>query len=156
MLTVIVISIMRTTMLEERMSGAARDSNISFQSAEIALRHAESFIESQTNDDLFEITKEGFYAEGTSEIDSEPHPFDTTWNDKNSREVPNKPIGVKSAPRFMVKKIGQIGGEGSLNIGGYGTTNLNTKSVIYRITVRGTGGSDTTQTVLRSYYAKPL
>ena len=29
-----------------------------------------------------------------------------------------------------------------------------TKSVIYRITARGTGGSDSTQTILRSHYAR--
>ena len=54
----------------------------------------------------------------------------------------------------MIKKVGESGGEGSLNIGGYGETDLTQKSVIYRITARGTGGNDSTQTVLRSHYAR--
>ena len=154
MLTIISMAIMRTTLLEERMTGTAIDINLSFQSAEIALRNAESFIENQNDNTLFNTSSLGLYAEGTDQINLEPDPFDTKWGDKNSREVTNKPSGVKSAPRFMAKRIGQIGGEGSLNIGGYGSTNLSTKSVIYRITAKGTGGSDTTQTILRSYYAK--
>ena len=54
----------------------------------------------------------------------------------------------------MIKKVGESGGEGSLNIGGYGETDMTQKSVIYRITARGTGGNDNTQTILRSHYAR--
>jgi Tfp pilus assembly protein PilX len=39
------------------------------------------------------------------------------------------------------------------DITGYGETDLTTKTVIFRITVRGTGGQDNTVTILRSYYA---
>jgi len=40
-LTILVISLMRTSILEERMAGYSRDWNVAFQSAESALRDAE-------------------------------------------------------------------------------------------------------------------
>ena len=120
----------------------------------MGLRGAETFIESQADDSAFNATGGGLYAQGTSDDDIEPAPFGTTWDDDNSRVLSSAPAGVTSAPRYMIKKVGESGGEGSLNIGGYGETDLTQKSVIYRITGRGTGGNDTTQTVLRSHYAR--
>jgi len=156
MLTIIAIALMRTTLLEEKMAGASRDINLSFEAAEAGLRGAEAFIESQADDSAFTATGSGLYAQGTADGDVEPRPFgiDTAWDDADSRVLPSKPHGVKTAPRYMIKKVDEIGDEGSLNIGGYGETDLTQKSVIYRITARGTGGNDSTQTVLRSHYAR--
>ena len=41
-----------------------------------------------------------------------------------------------------------------LNIKGYGTNKQNDFEVIFRITSRGTGGSDLSQVVLQSYYRR--
>ena len=154
MLTIIAMALMRTTLLEEKMAGASRDINLSFEAAEVGLRGAETFIESQADDTVFTATGAGLYAQGTSSSDLEPAPFGTAWDDDNSRTLSSAPAGVTSAPRYMIKKVGESGGEGSLNIGGYGETDLTQKSVIYRITTRGTGGNDNTQTILRSHYAR--
>ena len=50
MLTIIAMALMRTTLLEEKMAGASRDINLSFEAAEVGLRGAETFIESQADD----------------------------------------------------------------------------------------------------------
>jgi len=47
-LTLLVISLMRTSILEERMAGYARDWNVAFQAAESALRDAEREIRAGT------------------------------------------------------------------------------------------------------------
>ena len=154
MLTIIAMALMRTTLLEEKMAGASRDINLSFEAAEAGLRGAEAFIEGQADDSAFTATGSGLYAQGTAESNLEPAPFGTSWDDGNSRTLSSAPAGVTSAPRYMIKKVGESGGEGSLNIGGYGETDLTQKSVIYRITARGTGGNDNTQTILRSHYAR--
>jgi type IV pilus assembly protein PilX len=154
MLTIIAMALMRTTLLEEKMAGASRDINLSFEAAEAGLRGAEAFIKDQADDSAFSATGAGLYAQGTEPGDIEPAPFAVNWNDTNSRVLPSKPDGVKTAPRYMIKKVDEIGDEGSLNISGYGETDLTQKSVIYRITARGTGGNDSTQTVLRSHYAR--
>ncbi len=150
MLSIIAIALMRTTMVEEKMAGANRDINLSFEAAETALRGAEIFIEAQPDDSLFATTDTGIYAQDNAE----PDPFDGTWDNDNSRILASAPTGVTTAPRYMIKKVGESGDEGSLNLGGYGETDLSQKSVIYRITARGTGGNDNTQTVLRSHYAR--
>ena len=156
MLTIIAMALMRTTLLEEKMAGANRDINLSFEAAEAGLRGAEEFIDDQADGSAFSATGAGLYAEGTTDDDIEPPPFgiDTAWDDADSTVLSSKPHGVKTAPRYMIKKVDEIGDEGSLNISGYGETDLTQKSVIYRITARGTGGNDSTQTVLRSHYAR--
>ena len=154
MLTLIAMALMRTTLLEEKMAGASRDINLSFEAAEAGLRGAEAFIESQADDSAFTATSSGLYAQGTAAGNLEPAPFGTLWDNDNSRALSSTPAGVTRAPRYMIKKVGESGGEGSLNIGGYGETDLTQKSVIYRITARGTGGNDNTQTILRSHYAR--
>ena len=154
MLTLIAMALMRTTLLEEKMAGASRDINLSFEAAEAGLRGAEAFIESQADESAFTATSSGLYAQGTASGNLEPAPFGTNWGNDNSKVLSSTPTGVTSAPRYMIKKVGESGGEGSLNIGGYGETDLTQKSVIYRITARGTGGSDSTQTILRSHYAR--
>ena len=55
MLTILSIALMKTTRLEEKMAGATRDMNLSFQAAETALRAAETFIESK-NGSFFNTT----------------------------------------------------------------------------------------------------
>ena len=154
MLSIIAIALMRTTRVEEKMAGANRDINLSFEAAETALRGAEIFIESQSDDSLFATTSTGIYAQGTDPGNTEPNAFLTPWSATNSRILSTAPTGVTTAPRYMIKKVGESGDEGSLNLGGYGETDLSQKSVIYRITARGTGGNDSTQTVLRSHYAR--
>ena len=135
MLTLIAMALMRTTLLEEKMAGASRDINLSFEAAEAGLRGAEAFIESQADDSAFTATGSGLYAQGTASGNLEPAPFGTNWDNDNSRVLSSTPTGVTSAPRYMIKKVGESGGEGSLNIGGYGETDLTQKSVIYRLSL---------------------
>ena len=44
-MTIVSVSSVQTTTIEERMAGNLRDRNLAFQAAETALRNAESFIE---------------------------------------------------------------------------------------------------------------
>jgi type IV pilus assembly protein PilX len=46
LLTIIMVSALRVTTLEEKMSGNSQDSNIAFQAAESALREAEAYLQS--------------------------------------------------------------------------------------------------------------
>ena len=78
MLSTLGISLMRSTQLEEKMAGASREINLSFQAAESALRDAEAFIEEQTAITVFDTTGNGIYKEGTLAANLEPDPFATT------------------------------------------------------------------------------
>ena len=150
MLTILAMALMKTTRLEEKMAGATREMNLSFQAAETVLRGAETFVENLADEALFNSSAGGLY----SETDEEPENlFTTGWIDANSRELASDLAGINSKPRYMIKKLKKIG-ESNLTITGYGDTDLSAQSTIFRITARGTGGRDTTQTLLRSHYAK--
>ena len=137
------------------MAGANRDINLSFEAAETALRGAEIFIENQPDDSLFSYYRHRYlcarHRSSQHRAQCFSHPLESIPTQEFSATAPT---GVTTAPRYMIKKVGEIGDEGSLNLGGYGETDLTQKSVIYRITARGTGGNDSTQTVLRSHYAR--
>jgi type IV pilus assembly protein PilX len=153
MLTILSMALMKTTRLEEKMAGATRDMNLSFQAAETALRGAENFIESQTDESIFETTANGIYSQAGDE-----HPddlFTVVWDDTNSKAMfadeDEALQGVTLSPRYMIKKLKKMGGS-NLTITGYGEDNAT--PTIFRITVRGTGGTNNRATLLRSHYAK--
>ncbi len=162
MLSTLGISLMRSTQLEEKMAGASREINLSFQAAESALRDAEAFIEAQTAITVFDTTGNGIYKVGTLAADLEPDPFATTtaWNATDSREYGTAGVldlaGVAQDPRYMIKRITDVGGAGagSAVITGAGSTDLGSSVTVFRITARGTGGAAGGQTILRSYYGK--
>ena len=123
MLTILAMALMKTTRLEEKMAGATRDLNLSFQAAETALRRAEKCIESQTAESYFATTENGIY----SRADTEPDDlFADVWVDAYSREMCDddeveKLQGVSSSPRYMIKKLTRIEGK-NLTITGYADT----------------------------------
>ena len=151
MLTILAMALMKTTRLEEKRAGATRDMNLSFQADETAMRAAESFIEAQTEESIFITTANEFY----SQEDDEPDDlFTEVWDDENSKAMfadeDEVLQGVSLSPRYMIKKLKKIGS--NLTITGYGDDN--TAPTVFRVTVRGTGGTNNRATLLRSHYSK--
>ena len=145
MLTILSMALMKTARLEEKMAGATRDMNLSFQAAETALRAAESFIEAQTLESIFDSNtlEDGIY----SQTEDEPENiFSIDWNDTNSKAMfadeDEALQGVTLSPRYMIKKLKKIDDEDD------------TAPTIFRVTVRGTGGTNNRATLLRSHYSK--
>jgi len=149
MLTILAMALMKTTRLEEKMAGATREMNLSFQAAETVLRGAETFVENLADEALFNSSAGGLY----SEADEEPkNLFTTGWIDANSRELDSDLAGINSKPRYMIKKLKKIG-ESNLTITGYGDDDA-PRPTVFRVTVRGTGGTNNRTTLLRSHYSK--
>jgi len=128
MLTILSMALMKTTRLEEKMAGATRDMNLSFQAAETALLAAETFIESKTDP----------ASDFGPSADEHENLFTLAWTDTNSKEIDWALQGVTSKPRYMIKKLKKIG----------------CTPTVFRVTVRGTGGTNNRATLLRSHYAK--
>jgi type IV pilus assembly protein PilX len=151
-LTLLGLSAVRTTILEEKMAGNHREDNLAFQSAESALRDAEAFIESVASVNAFNDTG-GLYSQATSD----PDYFSTaTWGATNSVGYSGTIAGVASQPRYIIKYVGVISAGGAaLNIGGYGNQQASVLHA-FRITARGTGGRDTTQAILQEYYGRRM
>jgi len=156
MLTILSMALMKTTRLEEKMAGATRDMNLSFQAAETALRRAESFIEAQTLESVFDSNT--LEDEIYSQTEDEPkNLFTIDWNDTNSKAMfadeDEALQGVTLSPRYMIKKLKKIG-RSNLTITGYGDDDDAPRPTVFRVTVRGTGGTNNRTTLLRSHYSK--
>ena len=141
MLTILSMALMKTTRLEEKMAGATRDMNLSFQAAESALRATETFIESQTDASLPDAPDEWLSGIYGPTVDED---ITVEWDDDNSAiagTLEGDPLELEGvaipAARFMIKKLEQIG-----------------DATVFRVTVRGTGGTNNRATLLRSYYAR--
>ncbi|MDJ0806798.1 MAG: pilus assembly protein [Gammaproteobacteria bacterium] len=156
-MTLIGLSAMRSTTLEERMAGNARNEESAFQAGEAALRDGEDMIQNFSPEPIPT-------ADGTSDvwILDAPDP-DTTnaiawwnepgrdkaWWDANGKAYSGSLTDLGSSPRYIAEAAEFIGD--SLNVGqqldGSGKN-------FYRITAYGTGGNDLARVLLQSTYAR--
>jgi type IV pilus assembly protein PilX len=147
-MTLIGITSMGTSNLEEKMAGNDRDQNISFQAAEAALRQAEDYV----NNDIvstaaFDGTNTGLYTQ-----DSNPDIFDAaTW--ANAITYVGTVNYANSAPQYIVEIISTIG-EDDINAHGYGESSGSGTITAFRVTARGTGGTDGSVTLLQSNFGR--
>jgi len=149
-LTVIGVTGMRTTMLEEKMAGNLRDKNLAFQAAEAALRDGEDLFESLVATSSFDGTDGRLGAS-----DDDPDFFDSaTWSTSDSIAYSETMADVAAQPRYIVKFIKEIEGDsGSLKVSGYGNDRTSTVTN-FRVTAKGTGKTETSTSILQAYYGK--
>lgn len=149
-LTLIVISAMRTTSLEEKMAGNARNRDLAFQSAEAAIRIAERFLDTDNAGaglPAFNGSVPGYYQNlvtGSS---------DAFWASYNwgSRSVLTASglTNVAQQPRYVIEKLNIVPPGQSLK-----SSSVNATSSVYRVTARGVGGDANTVVILQSNFLK--
>lgn len=144
-LTLLALAAMRTTTLEERMSGNARDRDLAFQAAEAALRAGEQVLQGATLPAFATGTSyTPRIAASTLSTYWPTHPWATqsvaAW----------QPEGTNSAPQYVIEEMGASGGGsgGGLGIGALGDDG------VYRVTARGVGRSATTVVILQAVYER--
>jgi type IV pilus assembly protein PilX len=143
-LTLIAVAAMRTTTLEERMSGNARDRDLAFQAAEAALRAGEQELEGASLPPFAAGTaRTPRIAEGALVAYwQNTHPWATqsiaAW----------QPAGTSAAPRYVIEEMGIAAGGGG---GGIGIGAVDDEGV-YRVTARGVGSSANTVVILQAVY----
>lgn len=147
-MTLIGVTAMGTSTLEEKMAGNERDRQLAFQAAEAALRQAEVYVtDSIVSTAAFDGSNTGLYA-----LASYPDLGATaTWT--NSRSYVGTISGIKTAPKYIVEIMGAVGNE-DINIAGYGESSGTGIVTTFRATARGTGGSDNSVVMLQSYYGR--
>ncbi len=148
-MTLIGITAVSTSGLEERMAGNARDDQVAFQAAEIPMRGAESDIENLASTAGFNGTN-GQYPQGSS-LDISPG--SSIWTGSNSKVYSGALGDEKTAPRYIIEVLGTQGQSDPV-MGGYGTNSGVGAVTAFRITARGTGISDKSTVILQSYYGK--
>lgn len=153
LMTLAGVTAMRTSILDERIAGNIRDTRIAFEEAEAALLNAErDTVYPLLNLNTFDgarttLGHEGRYSLNQSEPANNLLFTPATWagNAANAFTGANTSV-VNTAPRWMIKVV-QV--DGPINLSMKGATR-----VVFRITARGTGGSDQTQVVLRTHFGK--
>ena len=149
-MSLIAITGMQSATLEERMAGNTRDNMIAFQAAEAALKAGESLLESGTLTlDLFDNDgSDGLYDNTYDKIWSE-----INWTDSDSRTYSGfNPSNVSTPPRFVIQRIAETQVAPKVLLENYGEGDVSKTVQLFRLTSRGTGGSNNTAVVLQSVY----
>lgn len=156
-LTIIGVSAVQMTSLEERMARNSRDRLLAFQAAESALRDAEGFIETIVTTASFADTGPG----GLWTI----APFATTarweqpniWTGAGSVVAASAIQGVAAAPRFLVEHVATlVREENAYQIDDPYTGSASDRIEIFRVTARGVGGTQNARVLLQSTYGRIL
>jgi type IV pilus assembly protein PilX len=156
-LTIIGVTAMQMSRMQERMAGNTRDLNLAFQGAEAGLRNGEALIQFQSvRPDTSSTAGSQFYTQGSSTI-ANPETRNVSWwgtrgleyeadNDRSSTTA--EVSDLARDPRFIIESIGFV--SDSLTVG-HGPPQGRD---FYQVTGRSTGGSDQANTTLRSTYAR--
>lgn len=150
LLTMIGLTGMNVTSLEEKMAGNKKEHNVAFQTAEIALREAETYLNGIANLSDFDGTKAGFISEATADPD---YRAEATWINSITASAID---GVAQTPRYIIKHVGaqsDSANEG-LVIVGTGEGLAGSSVTIFRVTSRSTGNTGRSSVILQSYYGK--
>ncbi len=151
-LTLVGVSAMQNTLLEEKMAGNVKDRNLAFQNAESAVREAELFIEGVVSLGNFNGSG-GLYGLTDAEPD---YGAAATWNTSGNHVQSPNDFGAYASPRYFIKQHTIVSGaDAALNLSGYGDNKGSGDITIFNITARGTGGGqDTAEVILRTYYGR--
>ena len=172
LLTMLALSSMRDTTMQEKMAGASRDSGLAFQAAESALRDAENCITGTTADCTFDaIANDAHFAQDDAAFPNHNTLFDAaTWvaydppGDATDLEgIPSKAKGdAADGVNYIIRHSSTVASEGNGGelkddaLTGCSAGDCSPASApsqeIYEITARGTGASGAGQAVLRVYY----
>lgn len=134
LMTLLSTSSMRTSTMQERMSGNMRDLNVGFQGAEAALREAEAWL-------LQTDVLPGFDdADGLYQVNSPDRPVwtgEAVSDGAGFRTYPGDFAGAARQPRYYIEKLSSIRPAGS---------NTETGTAVeeyyyFRITAAGYGGA---------------
>lgn len=161
-LTIIGVSGIGTSVVEEKMVGGMRDRNNAFQAAEAALKRGQQFFTPLVGTAAFNGTN-GQYGVH----DADPDVWDiNTWTLQNSKSYldpiltvanPSPVPNVYAQPRYILKYMGdaQINHR-SMTIGGYGEQRDGNKVSNFRVTARGVGSDSGSVVILEAYFGKRL
>lgn len=148
-MSIISAGALRSTTLQERMAGNARDTNSAFQAAEAALRAAERIL-AGPNPGPF-TGSHGLFQDCDDSTNSACMPPD--WSDMSATgwaDVSSFGGGVNRDPQFYIEEMDDI----ALPPVSLAADTPAAPITMYRITARGFGVSSNAMVVLRSIYRR--
>ncbi len=156
-LTIVGVSAVLSTSLEEVMARNSHDGQLAFQAAEAALREAEIWVANNV------VTTTVFTADGggglyTAAQFDEPQRWleAGVWDAGASREAAVNVPGVAAQPRFIVEWLATVRREENPVTLSSTYATLFDRVEMFRITVRGVGGTEDAAVTLQSTFGKVL
>ena len=151
-LTIIGVSAVQTTSMEERMARNTHDSVLAFEAAEVALRTGETFLRNNVNSiALFRRAKQRLWASDYAQ--TERWDQANIWTGANSVVVPGNVIaGVAEQPRYIIEWVASVQRTDNPYQQGSSYSALFDRIEIFRITARGVGGTTNARVLLQSTF----
>ena len=154
-LSLVAVTSMQGATLEERMAGNSKDEFIAFEAAEAALVAAEALITSGA------LTLTNFQVgdtDGLYKNDSDTIHQDIDWGSEAIDVSEFNPAEVTTPPKFVIQYISETAPPGENrsfrdeSYGEPGSSSIGNAVQLFRVTARGTGGSDDTVVFLQSVF----
>lgn len=161
LLTILGLTAMSTTSLQEKMAGNAKDRDQAFQAAETALVFAENWLNNQVAKPVFPNTAQGLYQ---PDLTLSQGIWETlNWTGSSGLVTypgtPGQAVSsgglstsiVYSQPKYIIEDLGELPESGgslvmAQDYKGKGNT-------VLRVTARGTGGTDAAQAMVQSVFS---
>jgi len=156
LLTILGVTSMQSTNLEERMAGNSRDRHIAFEAAEAALQHAEQFLGTISTTGAFDTDgSDGLYDDSGQKIWTTVDWTGTATGANGYRQADNigTDEGLGTAPKYVIEHLLSAGSEADqTNLDNYGQGPGSGKTGLFRVTARGTGGSDNSVVIMQTVF----
>ncbi len=152
-MTLVALTTMTSSSLEERMAGNMKDREIAFQAAEAALRYGERLAQAGISTASFNTACTGGYCNHDLQAAATYDEYwtDSTldvWNDNNKHLSYNITFAeVSTRPKLIIEYMGK-------QIQNFSVGPDPSDPAIYRITALGTGRSNYSRVMLQSTYVK--
>ena len=161
LLTILGVSSIQTTSLQQRRARNANDGNLAFQAAEVALRDGEDLLEELNNltdfgdplDDLGGNEANGYYFEAAP---GAPPNWKNLgdWTGGGFRTSETQITGAEQ-PKYIVEHVQTIIADAdALNLDNIGEDIGAGRTEVFRVTARGYGASADAQVMIQGTYGK--
>lgn len=152
-MSLIAVTGMQGATLEERMAGNSRDSMVALQAAEAALQAGEAFLDPVAGNTLNLAAFDTDGSDGLYDNSDDELWMTINWDANDSAgHMAFDPDNVTTEPRYVIQHISQTQVEPKLIVENYGEGESGRTIELFRVTARGTGGSNNTEVILQSIY----
>lgn len=149
-LTIIGVTVMQMSRMQERMTGNSRDVNLAFQAAEGSMRAAEAFIRQQTVRPVAcSLAPCSVWLDG-SVVGSADNQTQAWWTTNGLTFGMGAMSGLREPPVAVIEELGFVRTDGGVVMGQDPPDGRD----FYQVTSRSTGGSGLAETVLQSTFTR--
>lgn len=152
-LSILVLSGSQSTLLQEKMTAAVRDSHVSLEVAESGVVDAEVVIEALADTSSFNSTGTG----GKYSQDNGPEDYfdEAVWTDSTTAEATTSISDITA--QYYIEYMGQLvleADDSDITVSGYGESSESSDTHVFKIVSRSMGTDGNTERIIVSYYGK--